>query len=227
MSEISTIADRHGVVAIEDAAHAVGAGYAGRPLGSFGQLAALSFHETKNLSCGEGGALIVNDAALKERAEIIREYGTSRAAFRRGDAPLYTWLALGTHDMLAQLECAASVTAARRALWQRYYDELEALAATKNIVLPGITDGADHNAHIFYVICPSAEATARLQSSLAVEGIEAATHFVPLHLTPAGQTYGRSPAPLPITEALAPRLLRLPLYVGLSEHDQASVIAQV
>jgi dTDP-4-amino-4,6-dideoxygalactose transaminase len=236
MSEIMTIADRYGVVVIEDAAHALGGGYAGRPLGSFGQLAALSFHETKNLSCGEGGALIVNNLALKERAEIVRQFGTNRAAFRRGAVPHYTWLALGTHDMpgelpatllMAQLECADSVTSARRMLWQCYYNGLKGLAATQDLVLPGVTDGAVHNAHIFYVICASLEARAKLQSSLAASGIEAATHYVPLHLTPAGQLYGCTAAPLTITETLAPRLLRLPLYVGLSENDQARVIAQI
>lgn len=236
MSEIMSIADRHGVVVIEDAAHALGGRYAGRPLGSFGQLATLSFHETKNLSCGEGGALIVNNLALEERTEIVRQFGTNRAAFGRGTVSLYKWLALGTHDMpgelpaallIAQLECADSVTAARRALWQHYYDEMKNLAATGELILPGITDGAVHNAHIFYVICASIEARAKLQASLAADGIEAATHYVPLHLTPAGQLYGRIAAPLTITETQAPRLLRLPLYVGLSENDQARVIAQI
>jgi dTDP-4-amino-4,6-dideoxygalactose transaminase len=236
MSEILAMADKYGVGVIEDAAHALGAGYAGRPLGSFGQMAAISFHETKNISCGEGGALIINNPIWKERVAIARQAGTNRDAFRRGAVPFYTWLMLGIKDMpgeltaaflAAQLECVHSVTAARLALWQRYFDGLKELASGNHLILPGLTEGASHNAHIFYVICASAQANADLHSSLAADGIEAATHYVPLHLTRVGQLHGRAAAPLTITESLAPRLLRLPLYVGLSDSDQARVVAQI
>ena len=236
MFEIMAIADKYGLVVIEDAAHALGAEYEGRPLGSFGQLAAISFQATKNISCGEGGALIVNNPVLKQRIEIVRQFGTSRDAFLRGIVPFYTWLTLGTKDMLgeltaallfAQLECVHSVTAERLKLWQRYFDGLISLAAGNHLALPGLTDGASHNAHIFYVICANAEARAKLQSSLAADGIEATTHYVPLHSSHAGQIYGRSAGPLTITESMASRLLRLPLYVGMSEADQIRVIAKV
>jgi dTDP-4-amino-4,6-dideoxygalactose transaminase len=236
MSEILDIAARHRLVVLEDAAHTLGALYEGHPLGSFGQLAAISFHETKNISCGEGGVLIVNNSELKERIQIARQAGTDRDAFQHGTIPFYSWLTLGTKVLpseltaallLAQLECADVVTAERRRLWQRYIDELQEVAAAGQFALPGLTARASHNAHIFYVICSSSAANAKLRSSLAAASIEAASHYVPLHLTQTGQRYGRAATALSVTESLAPRLLRLPLYVGLSESDQATVIAQI
>jgi dTDP-4-amino-4,6-dideoxygalactose transaminase len=236
MSEISGIAEKQNIVVIEDAAHALGARHQGRPLGGLGHLAAISFHQTKNISCGEGGALIVNDPIWDERVRVARQVGTNREAFRRGAVSSYTWLTLGTKDMpgeltaallLAQLECIESVTTERIAIWNRYFDGLKELAAKGLLALPGMTNGASHNAHIFYVICASADASQALQASLAADGIETATHYRPLHLARAGQLHGRPAGSLKITEALAPKILRLPLYVGLSENDQSRIIAQI
>ena len=149
MTKIMATANKYGIKVIEDAAHALGGQFGGQPLGSLGHLAAFSFHQTKNISCGEGGALIINDEAYVKQAEIVRHFGTNRAAFQRGDAASYTWLQLGTHDMpgelsaamlRAQLECLPSITAARQVVWQRYYDELEDLAVEKKVGLPGITE---------------------------------------------------------------------------------------
>jgi dTDP-4-amino-4,6-dideoxygalactose transaminase len=195
--------------------------YHDRPLGSFGQLAAFSFHETKNLISGEGGALIINDPGLIERAEIIREKGTNRSKFFRGEVDKYIWVEVGSSylpsDIIAaflwaQFENAESLAERRRAHWNRYHEGLAGLERTGRLRRPVILEGCAHNAHLYYLLLPSAATRTALIAWLKKAGIMAPFHYVPLHSAPAGQRYGRMAGPLPITEGLADRLLRLPLW---------------
>lgn len=232
MDAIMAIAARHGLHVIEDAAQAHHAAFRGRPLGSFGALAALSFHETKNLIAGEGGALLVNDPALAERAEIIWEKGTNRAQFQRGLVAKYTWVDLGSSFLpseltaaflLAQLEAGEALTARRLAAWHRYHALLAPLEARGLLRRPQVPQDCAHNGHIYFVLARSGAERERLAAALAEAGVSAVMHYVPLHSAPAGLRFGRTPAPLPVTEDLAARLLRLPLHPQLTAADQETV----
>lgn len=226
MEAIMAIARKHQLIVIEDAAQALMAERQGRPLGASGHMAAFSFHETKNVISGEGGALIVNDPALVERAEIIREKGTNRSQFLRGQVDKYTWVDVGSSflpsDILAaflwaQLEEADTITADRLALWDRYHEALAPLEARGWLRRPVIPDDAKHNAHMYYVVLNDGETRDRVLKAMNAEGLNAVFHYVPLHSAPAGLRYGRAHGELPATQVAGDRLLRLPLWVGLGD----------
>lgn len=233
MDAIMEIAARHRLLVMEDAAQAAGASFRGRPLGTFGALAALSFHETKNLISGEGGALVVNDPSLAERAEIIWEKGTNRAQFQRGEVARYTWVDVGSSFLpsevtaaflFAQLEAAESITARRLEAWNRYHAALAPLEAAGLLRRPRVPQECGHNGHIYFVLTRDAAAREAALPALAALGVNAVMHYVPLHSAPAGRRFGRTPAPLPVTEDLSARLIRLPLHPRLTAEDQARVV---
>jgi dTDP-4-amino-4,6-dideoxygalactose transaminase len=226
MTTIMRIAARNHLIVVEDAAHALMSRYHDRPLGSFGQLAAFSFHETKNLISGEGGALIINDPRFVERAEIIREKGTNRTSFFRGNVDKYTWVDIGSSylpsDMiaaflLAQLEVADSLLVRRRALWERYHAGLASLERAGRLRRPIVPGGCVHNAHLYYVLLPDRATRMALMARLREAGILAPFHYVPLHSAPAGRRFGRASGRMPVTDATADRLLRLPLWHDMSD----------
>lgn len=223
MDAIMALADRHGLVVIEDAAHAIGATYQGRPLGSIGHLAAFSFHRTKNVQCGEGGALLINDARFLDRAGNVRENGTDRTRFERGEVPFYSWVDIGSSFIMsefsaaflwAQLQCLDAITAQRRALWLQYRAHW---APGSSTALPA------HNAHIFYVICGSRNERQSLAGALQRNGIQTSPHYQPLHASLAGRRLASAPAPLPHTLRVTEGLLRLPLWPGMSAQQAALV----
>jgi dTDP-4-amino-4,6-dideoxygalactose transaminase len=227
MDRILQIARANGLLVIEDAAQGMMADYRGRPLGSIGQLGALSFHETKNLISGEGGALLVNDQALAERAEIVWEKGTNRSQFFRGEVDKYTWVDIGSSYLpgeivaaflLAQMEQADSITQRRLAIWARYHDAFADLEAAGQVRRPIVPQHCRHNAHMYYLLLPDGAAQAAFISRLAQRGIQSVFHYVPLHSSPFGQEIGRAVGDLRHTDALSGRLVRLPLWLGLEEH---------
>ena len=236
MDTILNIGRRHGIAVVEDNAHGLFGKYRGRYLGTFGELAALSFHETKNFSCGEGGALLVNNAQFTKRAEIIREKGTDRTRFFRGEVDKYNWIDVGSSylpsDLLAaflfaQLEHRDQIQSMRRALWENYTRELASWAETNGARLPIIPRECEQSYHMFYVIMPSFESRQALISHLAGFGILAVFHYLPLHLSPMGLRFGGRQGDCAITEDLSNRLLRLPFYTGMSSSEQAEVIEAV
>ena len=237
MDEILAIAKRYNLLVIEDAAQGVMAQYKGRALGAIGDLGCFSFHETKNIIAGEGGALLVNDERFVERAEIIREKGTNRSQFFRGMVDKYTWVELGSSYLpgeliaaflRAQMEEAVAITAARLALWERYHAAFAGLEAVGPIRRPVIPAECSHNAHMYYLLTDNLATRTALLAHLKQAGVLAVFHYVPLHSAPAGQKYGRSVAELAVTTDLSERLLRLPLWVGLEEEGaQERVIESV
>jgi dTDP-4-amino-4,6-dideoxygalactose transaminase len=236
MDAIVTIARRHAIAVVEDNAHGFYGRYRGRYLGTFGQLAALSFHETKNFSCGEGGALLINDARFTERAEILREKGTDRSRFFRGEIDKYNWIDVGSSylpsDLLAaflraQLEHRDQIQSMRREVWENYARELVSWSETNGARLPIIPPECEQSYHMFYVIMPSFESRQALISHLAGFGILAVFHYLPLHLSPMGLRFGGREGDCPITEDLADRLLRFPFFTGMSNSEQAQVIDAV
>jgi dTDP-4-amino-4,6-dideoxygalactose transaminase len=233
MDEITAIARHHGCLVVEDAAHAVHARYHGRWLGTLGDLGCYSFHETKNFISGEGGALMVNDARFIERAEIIREKGTDRSNFHRGVVDKYSWVDIGSSYLpseiiaaflLAQLEEAERITAKRVALHQRYLQGFAAVIASGRVHTQHVPFGCEHNGHLFCLLIRDAGERARLITHLRDHGILAVFHYVPLHTSPMGQRLGGSQGQLPVTEVVAERLVRLPLYHGLTHTHQDQVI---
>lgn len=237
MDEILAIARRHHLLVIEDAAQGVMAYYKGRALGAIGDLGCFSFHETKNIIAGEGGALLVNDGRFVERAEIIREKGTNRSQFFRGMVDKYTWVELGSSYLpgeliaaflRAQMDEAVAITAARLALWERYHAAFAGLEAAGRIRRPVIPAECSHNAHMYYLLTDNLSTRTALLAHLKQAGVLAVFHYVPLHSAPAGLKYGRSVGELAVTTELSERLLRLPLWVGLEEEGaQERVIASV
>jgi len=236
MDAVMDIARKRGIRVLEDAAQALGAFFRDKPLGTFGDLAALSFHETKNLQCGEGGALLINDRTLIERAEIIREKGTDRSKFFRGETDKYTWVDLGSSylpsDLLAaflfaQLERAGDLEARRRRLFETYRESLEPLERRGRLRLPVIPPGYRSNFHVFYLLLNEPEQRDRLMHFLRAKGILAVFHYLPLHLSPVGRSLGYKDGQFPVTESVSGRLLRLPLYYELTEADQGEVIQAV
>jgi dTDP-4-amino-4,6-dideoxygalactose transaminase len=235
MDTLGEIAERRGLFLIEDAAQALMASYRGRPLGGIGHLAAFSFHETKNVISGEGGALVINDPALVERAEILREKGTNRSRFLRGQVDKYTWVDIGSSylpsDILAaflwgQLEDARDYTLQRLAIWDRYHAELQELEAAGLLRRPVIPPECAHNAHLYYVLLESPALRNRLLDRFNARGIGGVFHYVPLHSSPAGLRYGRAVGELPHTRVAGEQLLRLPLWLGLGEL-QDEVVAEL
>ena len=234
MDAIMSLARERNIAIVEDNAHGLFARYKDRNLGTFGELATLSFHETKNFTCGEGGALLINDNGLLERAEIIREKGTNRSRFFRGQVDKYTWVDLGSSylpsDMLAafllaQFERASEIQARRREIWLRYDMRLRDWAALNQVQLPTVPDYAEQSYHLYYLILPSVNARSALIQHLKQRGILSVFHYQPLHLSTMGLGFGGQPGDCPVTEDIADRLLRLPFYYALSPADQDEVIA--
>jgi dTDP-4-amino-4,6-dideoxygalactose transaminase len=232
MDAFSAIARAHGLVVIEDAAQGFGASYRGRPLGFFADLACLSFHETKNVMCGEGGALLVNRPEWVERAEVIQEKGTDRSKFFRGEVDKYTWVDLGSSYLVsdigaaflwAQLEHAREITAKRIAVWEAYHAAFEDLENEGRLRRPVVPDHCSHNAHMYYVLLDTRRDRDRFIQHLSDAGVNAVSHYVPLHSSPAGVRYGRVHGLLEVTDDVSERLLRLPLWIGMTADDVASV----
>jgi dTDP-4-amino-4,6-dideoxygalactose transaminase len=236
MRSILDLAAAHRVAVVEDNAHGLFAKHDGRFLGTFGCLAAQSFHETKNVTCGEGGALVVNDPALIDRAEIIREKGTNRSRYFRGQVDKYTWVDLGSSYLpsdilagflLAQLEASEQIQAQRCRIWHRYHDSLAAWAGQHDVQRPFVPASSGQAYHMYYLILPSHDARQRLIAFLKSQGILAAFHYVPLHLSGMGQRFGGRPGQCPVTETVSERLVRLPFYNSLSESEQSEVIETI
>jgi dTDP-4-amino-4,6-dideoxygalactose transaminase len=228
LAAIQRIAERHGLLLIEDAAQALGAAYHDQPLGSFGELAALSFHETKNLICGEGGALLVNAPGLVARAEILREKGTNRSAFLRGEVDKYTWVDVGSSflpsDILAaflwgQMEEAEAIARRRRALWDRYHAAFADLERPGFLRRPVVPPGITANAHSYFLLLADLESRQRFIERLRADGVHAVFHYVPLHDSPGGRKYGRASGNLGVTTSASERLVRLPFWIGLEEQQ--------
>ena len=236
MEAIGDIARRRSVPVVEDNAHGLFGRRRGRPLGAWGDLATLSFHETKNFNCGEGGALIINDPKYIERAEIIREKGTNRKRFFRGEVDKYTWVDIGSSYLpsdllaaylLAQLESKARILEARRSIYERYARGLADWAASCGAQLPVIPADCESSYHMFFVVMPTAESRTRLISHLKSRDIQAVFHYLPLHLSEMGQRWGGRAGQCPVTESVSERLVRLPFYTELTETDQERVIDAV
>jgi dTDP-4-amino-4,6-dideoxygalactose transaminase len=236
MDTILDIAGRRGIPVVEDNAHGLFGRYKGRSLGSFGDMAALSFHETKNVTCGEGGALILNDPSRVERAEILREKGTDRSRFFRGECDKYTWVDIGSSYLpseilaaflYAQLEAGERVQARRRGMWSRYCGELQAWAERCGVRLPIVPPECEQSYHMFYLLMPSSTARQAIIAHLKTDGIHAAFHYLPLHLSPMGRRFGGSPGDCPVTEDVSDRIVRLPLSGGLTPEEQRRVISAV
>lgn len=236
MDRIIAIARKHGLRVVEDAAQALLSDYHGRKLGSIGDMAALSFHETKNIISGEGGALLVNDPALFERAEILWEKGTNRSQFFRGEVDKYTWVDVGSSYLpseliaaflWAQLEEADKIIAKRRRIFQKYMERFAGLAARGVFKVPFVADGASENGHLFYLLLESVEKRDELMAYLRRAGIYSVFHYVPLHSSPAGQRLGRVGSSMQWTDDLSGRLLRLPLYYDMNDEEQDRVIESV
>ena len=226
MDTIMAIAARHRLAVVEDAAQGICASYKGRPLGSIGTLGAFSFHETKNVICGEGGALLVNRQADVERAEILREKGTNRSRFFRGQVDKYTWVDIGSSYLpgeiaaaflSAQLEAAEEITARRRAIWDRYHVWAGEHEAAGRLRRPTVPPECAHNAHLYYLLLPSLEARGQFIDAMKAQGIQTVFHYIPLHTSPAGRRYGRCHGELPVTEQVSDRLVRLPMWLGLED----------
>ena len=228
MGELRSIADRSDLLLIEDAAQGVGARWCGRPLGTLGDLGCVSFHETKNVVSGEGGALFVNRASLIERAEIIREKGTNRSRFFRGQVDKYTWVDVGSSYLpsdivaavlLAQLEGADALQEARMRHWARYHVAFEPFERAGLVRRPFIPADCEHNAHMYYLRLGSLEERTSLISALVEQGIHPVFHYIPLHSAPAGRRYGRTHGEaLPVTDTVSDTLVRLPLWPDLGPH---------
>lgn len=233
MDALTAFAERHQIYLIEDAAQAIGATYRGRPLGSFGHLAALSFHESKNVHCGEGGALLINRAEMTERALPMRNKGTNRHEFLAGKVQAYEWTSPGSAYLMpelnaaflhTQLQALQTVNKHRQKLWETYAKGLQPLEEAGLLQLPHPLPEAAHNGHLFFIRCRSAKERLQLSKQLSERGIEAYFHYQPLHLSPAGKRYGRKPMPLPVTERESQRLLRLPLYYELQMEDVEYIV---
>ena len=228
MDTVMEIADKHGLMVVEDAAQGVKASYKGRALGTIGDFGCFSFHETKNYSMGEGGAILIRDDKYFEKAEIIREKGTDRSRFLRGQVDKYTWVDLGSSylpsDMnaaylYAQLEEADKINNDRLSSWNRYYAGLKDLSNDGHIELPVIPEGCEHNAHMFYIKTRDIEERKKLIGALKENDISAVFHYVPLHSAPAGERYGRFSGEDKYTTKESERLLRLPMYYGLGKNE--------
>jgi dTDP-4-amino-4,6-dideoxygalactose transaminase len=236
MDAISEIAERHRLAVVADAAQALRSTYKGRPVGGLADLAALSFHETKNVTSGEGGALLVNRADLCERAEVMRDKGTDRSRFFRGQVDKYSWVDLGSSYgiselsaafLWAQLEAADELTADRLRTWALYHEALAPLEQQGLLRRPVVPEGIEHNAHIYYILVADLETRGEVLAELGRADINAVFHYVPLHSSAAGSKYGRAHGPLPHTDATADRLIRLPIWSGMTEQQTLRVVDTV
>jgi dTDP-4-amino-4,6-dideoxygalactose transaminase len=236
METIMAVARRYGLAVVEDNAHGLYGKYRDRYLGTFGELAALSFHETKNFTCGEGGALLINDPRHIERAEILREKGTNRSRFFRGEVDKYTWVDIGSSylpsDILAaflyaQLQARESIQSKRERIWNYYEEHLRDWAIDYGVRLPSVPSHCEQPFHMFYLLLPSLEARQALITHLNTLEINSVFHYLPLHLSPMGRRFGGKSGDCPITEEVSDRLVRLPFYNDLTEVDQMRVLAVV
>jgi dTDP-4-amino-4,6-dideoxygalactose transaminase len=236
MDAIMEIAGRHAIPVVEDNAHGLFGRYKGRHLGTFGSLATQSFHETKNITCGEGGALLINDPRFIDRAEIIREKGTNRSRFFRGQVDKYTWVDEGSSylpsDILAaflyaQLEKRNEIQAQRRNVWQYYQRHLEDWAAENGVGMPFVPDYVQQPYHMFYLLMPTLHQRQALIEHLRSQGIWSVFHYLPLHLSEMGRKFGGQPGDCPVTEQASDRLLRLPFHNQLSEADLRVVVEAI
>jgi dTDP-4-amino-4,6-dideoxygalactose transaminase len=232
MESFSALAQAHGLLVLQDAAQGYGASYRGAPLGALADVACFSFHETKNVMCGEGGAILVNRPDWVERAEIIQEKGTDRSKFFRGQVDKYTWVDLGSSYLVsdigaaflwAQLEQGREITAKRIAVWDAYHEALADLEDAGRLRRPIVPEHCLHNAHMYYVLLAAGCDRDLFIEQLAEAGVGAVSHYVPLHSAPAGLRYGRVHGSLEVTDDVSERLLRLPLWVGMTEDDAAYV----
>jgi dTDP-4-amino-4,6-dideoxygalactose transaminase len=226
MDLILEIAKKHNLAVIEDAAQGIIANYKGKPLGSIGTFGCLSFHETKNIYCGEGGAILINDTKYTERAEIIREKGTNRSQFFRGQVDKYRWMDVGSSYLpgeltasflAAQLENAEFITRKRINIWEKYHKVFEDLEKTEKIRRPIIPQECKHNGHIYYLLLNKKYKVDRILKKMNDKGVNAVFHYQPLHSSPAGKIYGKTFTPLPITDDVSQRLIRLPMWIGFDE----------
>jgi dTDP-4-amino-4,6-dideoxygalactose transaminase len=233
MDAIMAIAERHQLIVVEDAAQAVMSTYKGRALGGIGQLGAYSFHETKNVISGEGGALLINDPSLRARAEIIREKGTDRSRFFKGEVDKYTWQEVGSSFLpgelvaaflWAQFEDAEHITQARLGLWNSYHELLEKLESDGALSRPTVPDGCQHNAHMYYVVLSPRIDRRQVLDVFRRADILPVFHYVPLHSSPAGRRYGRTHGTLDVTNRQSECLIRLPMWVGLTREKQVCVV---
>ena len=236
MDVILDVAGRHNLVVVEDNAHGLFATYRGRPLGTFGAFASQSFHETKNFTCGEGGALIVNDPALLERAEIVREKGTNRSKFFRGQVDKYTWVDVGSSYLMsdilaaalyAQLEQRERIQATRRRVWEAYAQGLADWADANGVTLPHVPAHCGQAYHLFYMLLPSLEKRQALMAHLRERGVGSAFHYLPLHVSHMGRSFGTKAEDCPVTIDVSDRLLRLPLFNEMTDDDAARVVEAV
>ncbi|MGH9504280.1 MAG: dTDP-4-amino-4,6-dideoxygalactose transaminase [Terriglobales bacterium] len=236
MDSICALAQRHGIRIVEDNAHGLFARYKGKLTGTFGCLATQSFHETKNITCGEGGALVINDARLVERAIVIRDKGTNRGRFLRGQVDKYTWVDVGSSYLpsdllaaflLAQLEARHEIQEKRRRVWENYEQSLQGWAQENGVGIPVVPPECEQSHHMFYLILKSLEERQALIAHLKSHGILSVFHYVPLHLSEMGRKFGAMPGDCPVTESISERLLRLPFYNDLTESDQARVVSAV
>jgi dTDP-4-amino-4,6-dideoxygalactose transaminase len=221
---------------VEDNAHGLFGTYRGKQLGTFGRMAAQSFHETKNFTCGEGGALLINDASYVERAEVVREKGTNRSRFFRGLVDKYTWTDIGSSYLpsdllaavlLAQFESKKAIQEKRQRVWETYRAALAAWAGQNGVTLPVVPADREHPFHMFYVLMPSLAARQQLMDRLRSKGILSVFHYLPLNISEMGRRFGGRPGQCPVTEDVSDRLLRLPFYNSLSEPDQDLVIETI
>jgi dTDP-4-amino-4,6-dideoxygalactose transaminase len=236
MDHILDIAGRHGVAVVEDNAHGFAGRYRGRPLGSFGALATLSFHETKNVSCGEGGALLVNDASLLSRAEVIRNKGTDRSRFLRGEIDKYTWVDIGSSYvlgellavfLLAQLEEFEQIQARRRAIWGYYHRTLGVLERDRGVRLPTVPPWCEQAYHMYYLLTATPGERTALIAHLKNRGVHAVFHYIPLHSSVMGLRLGGRVGQCPVTEDISARLVRLPFFTAMTRAEHERVAAEV
>ena len=228
MNTILAIAQKHSIPVIEDAAQGIISKYQGKPLGSIGTFGCLSFHETKNIHCGEGGALLINDERYVERAEIIREKGTNRSQFFRGQVDKYRWTDIGSSYLpgeltaaflAAQLEHAEEITQKRLDIWNKYHEIFHDLEKTEKVRRPIIPKGCEHNGHIYYLLLDKKYNRDRVLQKMKELGVNAVFHYQPLHSSPAGKKYGKHFSPLPVTDDISERIIRLPMWIGFDQHE--------
>jgi len=233
LDPILEVAGRHGVMVIEDNAHGLFGKYKDRYLGTFGCLSILSFHETKNLTCGEGGSLIINDPKYIERAEIIRERGTNRSDYFRGQVEAYTWVDRGSNYFLsdilsaflyAQLEARESIQMMRRRIWDNYYNHLEDWAQSQDVRMPMVPDHCEQSCHMFYLLMPTMNMRQDFIEHLMARGILSVFHYQPLHLSAMGRLFSGKEGDCPVSEDVSNRLVRIPFYTALTEDEQAFVV---